>query len=406
MPADFSPYVNMRIYDKQPSEIYLNAVEIAQMNIPQFELRVGTIEDSIFQAMAYMTALSVGHINALPNRLMEGVLAMMGMQRTNGSNATLTVSIELLTYNGTTIPVGSTFVHETSIFGEVITTYYQVDGTVTIDDVIQDPEAVPATPLPTALVKLMAIDVGTVPTVTAGDSLTVLNLNAQVNSVTAQNDFIQGDEPEDDGEYLARGVTFLGSLSEALVGANQIERYIASSYPEVRRVKVYDLTDGELDDSISGDAAPGYTTAYVYGNSASLNILQKVAIQRDIVNKSIAGLSVKVLGSRIVYPEVSASVAIENSMSITTASTSIATALKDYLNPLYFPNSEPAIRKNGLIGILSKLPSVLYVSGMDLSSADMALDAGSGNLLFNKKGDLPYLTDENLNIEFNVGGFS
>jgi hypothetical protein len=43
---------------------------------------------------------------------------------------------------------------------------------------------------------------------------------------------------------------------------------------------------------------------------------------------------------------------------------------------------------------------------MELSSADMELDAGSGNLLFNKKGDLPYLTDENLNIEFNVGGFS
>lgn len=405
MPADFSPYVNMRIYDKQPSEIYLNAVEIAQMNLPQFELRVGTIEDSIFQAMAYMTALSVGHINALPNRLMEGVLAMMGLSRRNGSNATVTVDVELLTYNGTTIPTGTTFVHETSIFGEVITTYYQVDGAVTIDDVIQDPEADPATPLPTASVRLMAIDTGTVPTITVGDSLTILNLNTQVNSVTAQSDFIQGDEPEDDGEYLSRGVTYLASLSEALVGSNQIEKYIASTYPEVKRVKVYDLTDGELDDSVTGAEVPGYATAYVYGNSASLNILQKVAIQRDIVDKSIAGLNIKVLGSRIVYPQVSASVAIENSMSITTASTSIATALKDYVNPLYFPYTEPEIRKNGLIGLLSKLPSVLYVSGMELTAADMTLDATSGNLVFDNKGDLPYLTDENLNIEFTVGGY-
>ena len=405
MPADFSPYVNMRIYDKQPSEIYLNAIEIAQMNIPQFELRVGTIEDSIFQAMSYMTALSVGHINALPNRLMEGVLAMMGLARGVGSNATVTVEVELLTYNGTTIPAGTTFVHETSIFGEVVTTYYQVDGTITIDDVVQDPEADPATPLPSGTVSLMAIDSGTVPTITSGDSLTILNLNTQVNSVIANDDFIQGDEPEDDGEYLSRGVTFLASLSEALVGANQIEKYIAATYPEVKRVKVYDLTDGELDDSIGAAEVPGYATAYVYGNSASLNILQKVAIQRDVVDKAIAGLNVKVLGPRIVYPQVNASVAIENSMSITSASTSIATAVKDYLNPLYFPYSETTIRKNGLIGLLSKLPSVLYVSGLELSAGDMTLDA-SGDLVFDNKGDLPYLTDANLNIEFTVGGYS
>jgi uncharacterized phage protein gp47/JayE len=396
----------MRIYDKQPSEIYLNAVEIAQMNIPQFELRVGTIEDSIFQAMAYMTALSVGHINALPNRLMEGVLAMMGLSRRNGSNATVTVDVELLTYNGTTIPAGTTFVHETSIFGEVITTYYQVDGTVTIDDVIQDPEEEPATPLPSGIVRIIAIDTGTVPTITVGDTLTILNLNTQVNSVTAQGDFLQGEEPEDDGEYLSRGVTFLSSLSEALVGANQIEKYIASTYSEVKRVRVYDLTDGELDDSVTAEPVPGYATAYVYGNSASLNIIQKVSIQRDVVDKSIAGLSVKVLGSRIVYPTVSASVTMENSLSITTASTSVATAIKDYLNPLYFPYTETSIRKNVLIGLLSKLPSVLYVSGMELSANEMALDEDSGNLIFSNKGDLPYLTDENLDIEFTVGGYT
>jgi len=406
MAADFSPYVNMRIYDKQPSEVYLNAVEIAQMNIPQFQLRVGTIEDSIFQAMAYMTALSVGHINALPNRLMEGVLAMMGVQRTNGSNATVTVNVELLTYNGATIPSGTTFVHETSIFGEVITTYYQVDGAVNIEDVTQDLEDEPATPLPSAIVRLMAMDTGTVPTITDGDSLTILNLNTQVNSVTAQDDFIQGEEPEDDGEYLARGVTFLSSLSEALVGPNQIEKYIASTYPEVKRVRVYDLTDGELDDSVTAAEVPGYTTAYVYGNSASINILQKVAIQRDVVDKTIAGLSIKVLGSRIVYPQVNASVAIENSMSIVTASTSIATSLKDYLNPLYFPYSETTIRKNGVIGLLSKLPSVLFVSGLELASDDMTVEAGTGNLIFENKGDLPLLEEANLNITFTVGGFS
>ncbi len=200
MAADFSPYVNMRLYDKQPSDIYLNALELAQLNIPQFELRVGTVEDAIFQAMAYMTSLSVTHINALPNRLMEGILSMMGVPRLQGSNATVTVDVELATYSGATITEGTTFVHETSIFGEITQTYYQVVGAVTIPDVVQDPEAVPATPLPTAAVQIMAMDVGSVPTVVEGDSLTILNINSQVSSVIAGAVFVQGEDAEGDGE--------------------------------------------------------------------------------------------------------------------------------------------------------------------------------------------------------------
>jgi hypothetical protein len=404
MAADFSPYVNMRLYDKQPSDIYLNALEIAQMNIPQFELRVGTIEDAIFQAMAYMTSLSVTHINALPNRLMEGILSMMGVPRLNGSNATVTVDVNLATYSGTTITSGTTFLHETSIFGDVIQTYYQVIGSVTILDVTQDPEANPPTPLPTAAVTLMAIDIGSVPTVVEGDLLTVINLNSQVLSVTATDDFIQGEEPEDDGEYLSRGVTALSSLSDALVTANQIEKYIASTFPAVKRVRAYDLTDSDLDSAIYAAPAPGYATAYVYGDNAEINILQRLQIQKDVNDRTSAGLSVRITPSRIVSASLSASVEIPSSFSVNSASTAIATAVKSYINPLYFPSTDSSIRPNAIIGILSKLPSVLYVSNIEISSNDMDIEAGTQNLVFQEKGDLPSIVDAAINITLNVGG--
>jgi uncharacterized phage protein gp47/JayE len=403
MAADFSPYVNMRLYDKQPSDIYLNALELAQLNIPQFELRVGTVEDAIFQAMAYMTSLSVTHINALPNRLMEGILSMMGVPRLQGSNATVTVDVELATYSGATITEGTTFVHETSIFGEITQTYYQVVGAVTIPDVVQDPEAVPATPLPTAAVQIMAMDVGSVPTVVEGDSLTILNINSQVSSVIAGADFVQGEDTEGDGEYLARGVTALSSLSDALVTANQIEKYIASTYPAVKRVKAYDLTDSDLDSDVGAAPAPGYATAYVYGNNTDINILERLQIQKDVNDKTSAGLAVKITPSRIISASISASVEVPSTYSVASASTSVNTALKSYLNPLYFPYTETSIRANSIVGLLSKLPSVLYVSDVQVSSNDMDIDAETGNLLFQQKGDLPSLAEEAITLTINVG---
>jgi uncharacterized phage protein gp47/JayE len=403
MAADFSPYVNMRLYDKQPSDIYLNSLELAQMNIPQFELRVGTVEDAIFQAMAYMTSLSVTHINALPNRLMEGILSMMGIPRLQGSNATAVVDVELATYSGTTITEGTTFVHETSIFGEITQTYYQVFGAVTIADVVQDPEAVPATPLPTAAVQIMAMEVGSVPTIVEGDSLTIINLNSQISSVIAGADFVQGEDAEGDGEYLARGVTSLSALSDALVTANQIEKYIASTYPAVKRVKAYDLTDSDLDSGVGGATAPGYTTAYVYGNNTDINILERLQILKDVNDKTSAGLAVRITPSRIVSASITASVEFSNAYSVASASTAIKTALKSYINPLYFPYTETSIRANSIVGLLSKLPSVLYVSDIQISSNDMDVEAVTGNLVFQQKGDLPSLADAAISLTINVG---
>ena len=51
MTADFSPYVNLRIYDKDAGELYLGALDLLQLNIPQLVVRPGTIEDALIQAL-------------------------------------------------------------------------------------------------------------------------------------------------------------------------------------------------------------------------------------------------------------------------------------------------------------------------------------------------------------------
>lgn len=80
MPADFSEYVDLRPFDLNPGDIYLTSIDIARLTLPEFNLRVGTPEDAIFQAMAYMSALNIAAINRLPSRLMAGILLMMGVE--------------------------------------------------------------------------------------------------------------------------------------------------------------------------------------------------------------------------------------------------------------------------------------------------------------------------------------
>ena len=81
MPADFSEYIDLTIFDEQPGDIYLRSIELAQLTIPDFSLRPGTPEDAIFQAMAYISSLNIQAINRIPNRLMAGIMNILGYRR-------------------------------------------------------------------------------------------------------------------------------------------------------------------------------------------------------------------------------------------------------------------------------------------------------------------------------------
>ena len=95
MPADFRRYVDLTPYDTDPTDIYLGAIRLARLTLPEFQLRQGTVEDALFQAFAYMQMLGVSAINRLPNRLMEGISRILGVARDEGARATVDVVITL-----------------------------------------------------------------------------------------------------------------------------------------------------------------------------------------------------------------------------------------------------------------------------------------------------------------------
>ncbi len=120
MPADFTEYINLTVFDKEPGDIYRDAIELARLTLPDFNLRTGTPEDAIFQAMSYISAHNIASINRLPNRLMSGIVSLMGYQRQEAVSAEIDVEIYLDTYDGAVIPYGTTFTYDTIFEDEIV----------------------------------------------------------------------------------------------------------------------------------------------------------------------------------------------------------------------------------------------------------------------------------------------
>lgn len=245
MPADFSEYVDLTPFDIQPGDAYLNAIETARLALPEFNLRIGTPEDAIFQAMAYLTAVNVASINRLPSRLMAGLLSMMGVQRAEGVPAELEIEVFADSYDGATIPQGTIFGFE-AVFEDEIQEYVFETTTAVVIPANEDPQ--PGDPFPSETITTQCLTPGFIAIVPSGSEMSILTSGLSIVSATATNSFSNGVNPDTDSEYLSRAVSYLFSLSAANNKGSQIESYIASNYPAVvSRVKVSDLTYGDID---------------------------------------------------------------------------------------------------------------------------------------------------------------
>lgn len=246
MPADFSKYVDLRIFDAEPGDIYLDAIELGRLTMPEFNLRVGTPEDAMFQAASYISALSIAAINRLPDRLMEGIVSILGLTRQQAISAEVDVTITLDTYSGGTIPSGTIFSYETIFEDEVTEFVFQTTDAIVIEE-IENPEA--GDDYPSASATVSCITPGIIPPITTpGTELKVLSAGTNILTVETLANFSNGMNADEDSDYLSRAATYLRSLSSALNKSTQVDSYILTQYPEtVGRVKTYDLTDGDVD---------------------------------------------------------------------------------------------------------------------------------------------------------------
>lgn len=267
MPSpDFSPYVDLTIYDKEAGQIYLDAISYAQtVALPEFNPRVGSIEDALLQAVAYATSELVGSINRLPNGLMEGILNLYGFERQQAVSASVQIQVTLINNLGGTIPAGALFSYTTE-GEEGLDTYFFA----TVADLV-----VPAG-LSVGTVTAEALTVGVIPTISSNTELTPVSGVARVLSAQTSGAMTQGEDDEPDESYFSRGTAFLASRSESLATSQQMQNFLNAYANEIQRAYVSDLTNFRYMRVSQVTRTNSQVTAQITGLSSATEVNDKL----------------------------------------------------------------------------------------------------------------------------------
>jgi hypothetical protein len=386
VPADFSQYINLRSFDASPTEVYLDSVDYARLVLPEFTLRQGTPEDAIMQAVSYISALNIAAINRLPDRLMSGILGMLGVQIDDGTQAFIDVRFTGIDYDGTSIPQGTILRYDYEFLGEQESVYFETVEEGVIDAVVYTGTE----ELPSVVVECRSLDVGELLPLTAGLDMIIDSPTSNVLSATIEEIVSNGTNQEISEDYLNRAVQYLGSLSSAFAKASQIDGYVLSDFVgTVSRCKTYDLTNYESGMQWSDADETGYVTVFVYGINAQLSTDEKLDILVAIQDRTVAGLELYVVDVN----EVTLSVELDATFSSGYELSVVESNIKSVISSTFSPNNyrfTDKIRKSEFIAAVSAVPGVIYVESLDIAveSGPATITVG-GDVAFSLKGTLP-----------------
>lgn len=386
MPADFSKYINLRSFDASPTEVYLDAVDYARLVLPEFTLRQGTPEDAIMQAVSYISALNIAAINRLPDRLMSGILGMLGVQIDDGTQAVIDVEFTAIDYDGTTVPQGTIIRYDYEFLGEQDSVYFE-----TVEEGVIDPVVYTGTePLPSIVVECRALDVGEILPLTANLDVIIDSPVSNILGATIDAIISTGTNQEASEEYLNRAVQYLGSLSSSFARASQVDGFVLADFVgTVSRCKTYDLTNYTSGMQWADADETGYITVFVYGINSQLSSDEKIDVLVAIQDRTVAGLEVYVADVNEVTLSAEVSATFSSDYDLTIVEGNIKSVLASTFSPNNYRFTDK-IRKSEFITAVSSVPGVIYVDSIDIAvesgSATITVD---GDVSFSLKGTLP-----------------
>jgi hypothetical protein len=401
MPIDYSDYIDMSLFNSSPPDIYLAALEYARLTIPELTIRQGTPEDAILQAASYIASENLSAINALPGRLMTGLLSLLGVPRDEGDFPLVDVEFTAATHDGAIIEAGTLVRYDYALIEPPITVYFETVAELLIEAV----ENTGGTPLPTGTIQARGNELIEIFPISANSSVQIESVNADIYTAKITEVTSIGRLEESDTEYLNRSSAYLGSLSSAFGKASQIEAFVLSNFFDAKRVKVYDLTNPVGGLNISETPVSGKITIFTYGSGQNLSSEKNYEILVAVSNRSIAGLQIGVKPA--VIAEMSAEVSVIYSSSFTPSiiGENIQRALITAINPNSYPFTN-LVRKSSIIPTILSVPGVQYVEDLTLDWEGMdtnyTVDA-SGNLEIPFKGVLPNLSELNIVINLTLG---
>lgn len=374
---DITDYIDLTAFDRQPADIYTAALQYARTTLPEWTPVTGSIEDAILQASASLTGEVIGAINRLPSGIVEVILQLLGVTRDSGQLATASVEITAIDDFGYTIPTGTRFGYLQSGDDPVLYTFETTE------------EATIASASTTVETSVSATTTGSYPTLTSGTYLQLISPVPFIDSVQLTANLSAGSEAETDTQYLARAMARLGSLSEGLVTASQMQNHVLATYSDVYRCKAYSRV-ASASATVEDALVNGYTTLYVSKvGGASLTPSARLVIEEDLEQRSVAGLILAVESARIEPVSVTATVTKKPGYTTSQVVANVEAALNQYLHPDFWDWSE-YIYYNEVLVAIDAAEGVDRVVSLSLAPGVGANVTASGSdLRFDYRGSLP-----------------
>ena len=359
---DLTQYVDLRIYDKDPTDILNSAIVDLKSRLPEWTPREDNTEVMLLQALAVEVADSVFAINRLPNSIITALLKLYGIERDGGAFASCMVSIEVVNSMGYTVPANTRIsLHAQQGYGSIV---METTNTLVI------PEGYTNGNVPVQAV-IVSDAANGVPTGTRFD---VLDNAYYINSVVSASPILGGRLEETDKKWFDRGVQRFGRLTDTLVVPRHFE-LAALELPEVTRARALDNYNADAGSGSVGDH-PGHLTLALYGNSGPMSAEEKLAVIDSFTERKYAALILHTVDPVITTVNVNLIVKPNPGYTNARAIDATSEALRQWLNTDTW-NWKGTVYTNELIGVVSELPEVDYVTQLVEPAADVALNGAA-----------------------------
>lgn len=353
---DTTPYVDLRINDKDPQDVFEAAKNELMTVLPQWTPRESNVETLLLEALALEVSESIFSLNRLPSAITEVLLKLFDIQRSIGSPPQATIKFTMIGTTGYTVPVGTRarLVLPGDLDPIVFTTNIELTiapgstfGTVaaTGDRYTADANGV-----------------------VSGTVLELMDSILYVETVSLDADVTDGTDPESDEDYFARAVARFGRLSDALVLPSHFE-IAALEEPFVFRAKAIDNWDGT---GSTPGTVPGHITVALYGDNVTLSSGQKTTVLNLLEESALANLEVHIVDPTINSVNVTATVKALSGYDTTVVHDAIVAALDAYLDPMTW-GWGTVVRVFELATLINNVAGVDYIASLTAPASDTTL---------------------------------
>jgi uncharacterized phage protein gp47/JayE len=357
---DFTQFIDLTLFDKDPTDIYEAALEVLQSRIPDWTPTATNIEVMLLEALAIEIGETVFNINRLPVNMLRTLLALYGVTQAPGSPPSVDIQFNSFDEDGYVIPAGTEVAITTST-GDAISFFTDTEA-----NILQDTDNV---------VVSATADVNTniANGIAIGTNVEIIEDILGVETAETASIVAGGTLPESLEEWTTRGTQRLRRLVDTLVVPIHFTQ-AALEQTNVFRANTVDNYDPTA--SPPGDPGdhPGNVTVVVYGDGGPLTTGEKEDLDTFLSDRANANLIIHVIDPTIVDVDVTVDIAIKPGFDAVEVENAVLARLDNYLNPTTWAWSG-VVRRNELISVIDQVDGVDYVDDLALPATDIDIGA-------------------------------